>query len=112
MTDATAPGASPSPVRLRLSQVRAIFRLATDGLGSRRIVAVLRADPALYPPFGRSGAWTGSYVEQILRSRIAHRQAAARTRIAVDHDVTPEISAAVSSATLPIPLVRVAEPQA
>jgi DNA invertase Pin-like site-specific DNA recombinase len=46
--------------------VRSIFRLAAEGLGLSRILRTLNDDPAAYPPFGRSGRWTRSYVYMLL----------------------------------------------
>lgn len=55
----------------RAAAVRAIFRMATDGLGSLRIVRELAAHPERYPPFGKSGHWNEEYVSKILASRAA-----------------------------------------
>lgn len=55
----------------RAAIVRAIFRMAIDGLGVRRIVNTLASDPKKYPPFGRSGRWNDGYIDLILSSRAA-----------------------------------------
>ena len=56
----------------RAATVRAIFRMATtEGLGKRRIVQTLAADPQRYPPFGEGKQWNERYVGLILTNRAA-----------------------------------------
>lgn len=55
----------------RAATVRAIFRLAAEGMGAGRITAWLRARPGEHPPFGRKGAWIRSYVQAIIKRRAA-----------------------------------------
>lgn len=51
----------------KVETVRRIFRLATDGLGPRSIVRVLKAEGV--PPVSSRGDWNASYVRLILSSR-------------------------------------------
>jgi len=53
----------------RAATVREIFRLSAEGLGVNRILQHLVAHPEKYPPFGDSGKWRDSYVQQILSNR-------------------------------------------
>jgi DNA invertase Pin-like site-specific DNA recombinase len=53
----------------RAETVRAIFRMAREGLGYVRIMQELQADPNRYPPFNRSGKWNWRYVNEILINR-------------------------------------------
>jgi DNA invertase Pin-like site-specific DNA recombinase len=53
----------------RAATIRAIFKMAVEGLGAQRIVQRLVADPKRYPPFGMSQQWNRSYVHQILKNR-------------------------------------------
>jgi DNA invertase Pin-like site-specific DNA recombinase len=56
----------------RAETVRAIFRMSADGLGVQRILNHLVAHPDQHPPFGDSGRWRDSYVQQILSNRAVY----------------------------------------
>jgi DNA invertase Pin-like site-specific DNA recombinase len=55
----------------RARTLRAICRMAREGLGIYRITGRLGADPEQFPPFGPSGRWSVAYVRKILRGRMA-----------------------------------------
>ena len=56
----------------RAKAVREIFRLSAEGLGIQRILRHLVDNPKKYPPFGDSGRWRDSYVQQILTNKAAY----------------------------------------
>lgn len=55
----------------RVAIVKAIFAMASEGMGVFRIAKALNADPEKYPPWGRRGTWTMGYVRYLVTGRTA-----------------------------------------